>query len=61
MAKAVLGVPTTSALIMRLAVDRSLRRILGWERRAQVPSEAMFSRALPNSRRASRQQRSTRR
>ena len=29
-AKAVLGVPTTSALIERLDVDKSLRRILGW-------------------------------
>jgi hypothetical protein len=45
-AKAMLGIPTTSALIERLAVDRSLRRILGWERRAQVPSEATFSRAF---------------
>src|SRR5271156_5774658 len=45
-AKAVLGVPTTSALIERLAVDKSLRRILGWERRSQVPSEATFSRAF---------------
>ena len=35
-AKAVLGVPTTSALIERLDVDKSLRRILGWERRSQV-------------------------
>ena len=25
------------ALIERLAVDKSLRRILGWERRSQVP------------------------
>ena len=33
-AKAVLGVPTTSALIERLDVDKSLRRILGWERRS---------------------------
>src|SRR5271170_1574933 len=41
-AKAVLGVPTTSALIERLDVDKSLRRILGWERRSQVPSEATF-------------------
>ena len=32
--KAVLGIPTTSALIERLAVDKSLRRICGWERRA---------------------------
>src|SRR6201997_4454357 len=45
-AKAVLGVPTTSALIERLEVDKSLRRILGWERRSQVPSEATFSRAF---------------
>ena len=45
-AKAVLGVPTTTALIERLDVDKSLRRILGWERRAQVPSEATFSRAF---------------
>ena len=45
-AKAVLGAPTTSALIERLDVDKSLRRILGWERRSQVPSEATFSRAF---------------
>jgi hypothetical protein len=45
-AKTVLGIPTTSALIERLAIDKSLRRILGWERRAQVPSEATFSRAF---------------
>ena len=42
-AKAMLGVPT---LIERLAVDKSLRRILGRERRSQVPSEATFSRAF---------------
>src|ERR1700735_212264 len=45
-AKAMLGVPTTNALIERLAVDKSLRRILGWEGRSQVPSEATFSRAF---------------
>ena len=45
-AKVVLGIPTTSALIERLDVDKSLRRILGWERRSQVPSEATFSRAF---------------
>ena len=45
-AKAMLGIPTTSALIEQLAVDKSLRRILGWERRSQVPSEATFSRAF---------------
>ena len=31
-AKTVFGIPTTSALIERLAIDKSLRRILGWER-----------------------------
>jgi hypothetical protein len=45
-AKVLLGVPTTSGLIERLEHDKSLRRILGWERRAQVPSEATFSRAF---------------
>ena len=45
-AKTVLNLPTTAALIERLPVDRSLRRICGWERRAQVPSEATFSRAF---------------
>ena len=45
-AKAVLGIPTTTALIERLAVDKPLRHILGWERRSQVPSEATFSRAF---------------
>src|SRR3954470_16425982 len=45
-AKAVLNVPTTSALIERLQVDRSLRRICGWERRSDVPGEWTFSRAF---------------
>jgi hypothetical protein len=45
-AKAMLGIPTTNALIERLAVDKSLRRILGWERRSQLPSEATFSPAF---------------
>jgi hypothetical protein len=45
-AKTVLNLPTTAALIERLHVDRSLRRICGWERWAQVPSEATFSRAF---------------
>ena len=45
-AKVLLGVPTTSALIERLDHDKSLRRILGWERRSQVPSEATFSHAF---------------
>ena len=45
-AKAVLGLPTTRALIERLAIDGSLRRICGWERRAEIPSEPTFSRAF---------------
>ncbi len=42
-AKAVLGFPTTRALIERLIVDASLRRICGWDRRAEIPSEPTFS------------------
>ena len=45
-AKAVLDLPTTSALIERLQVDKTLRRLCGWERAAQMPSEAKFSRAF---------------
>jgi len=45
-AKAVLGLATTTMLIERLKVDKTLRRLCGWERRGQVPSEATFSRAF---------------
>src|SRR3954464_7539591 len=45
-AKAVLNIPTTAALIERLHVDRSLRRICGWERRSDVPGKWTFSRAF---------------
>ena len=45
-AKAVLGLPQTNMLIERLAVDATLRRLCGWQRAAQVPSEATFSRAF---------------
>jgi Transposase domain (DUF772) len=45
-AKAVLGVPTTTALTERLDVDRPLRRMLGWERRSRVLSEATFCRTF---------------
>jgi hypothetical protein len=45
-AKAVLGLPTTAMLIERLAVDKQLRRLCGWEQPGQVPSEATFSRAF---------------
>lgn len=45
-AKAVLDLATTSGLIERLAVDAPLRRLCGWERASQVPSESTFSRAF---------------
>jgi len=45
-AKAVLGLPTTAAVIERLAIDKSLRRICGWNSAREVPSEATFSRAF---------------
>ena len=45
-AKAVVGLPTTSMLIERFAVDKQLRRLCGWEHPGQVPSEATFSRAF---------------
>ena len=45
-AKAVLGLPTTVALIERLQVDATLRRLCGWERVSQVPGEWTFSRAF---------------
>jgi hypothetical protein len=45
-AKAVLGLPTTAVVIERLAIDKSLRRICGWESARDVPSEATFSRAF---------------
>jgi hypothetical protein len=45
-AKAVLNLATTSALIDRLAVDARLRRLCGWERAKAVPSESTFSRAF---------------
>jgi hypothetical protein len=45
-AKAVIGLPTTSMLIDQLAVDKRLRRLCGWEHPGQVPSESTFSRAF---------------
>jgi len=45
-AKAVWNFPTTRALLDRLAHDPTLRRLCGWEKAADVPSEATFSRAF---------------
>ena len=46
LAKAIFALPMTVMLRERLLVDKVLRRICGWERAGQVPSEATFSRAL---------------
>lgn len=45
-AKAVLGLSTTRALIERLAMDRALKRLCGFSMWKQVPDEATFSRAF---------------
>ena len=45
-AKAVFDLTTTRALIERLAVDRTLRRLCGWNEVRELPSEATFSRAF---------------
>lgn len=45
-AKAVLGLSTTRALIERLAMDRVLKRLCGFSMWKPVPDEATFSRAF---------------
>jgi hypothetical protein len=45
-AKAVLNLPTTEALIDRLQVDRSLRRICGFDLFNSIPDASRFSRAF---------------
>jgi hypothetical protein len=45
-AKALYNEPTTKSFIERLRSDETLRRICGWERRNQIPSESTFSRAF---------------
>lgn len=45
-AKAVLGISTTTGLIERLAMDRALKRICGFSIWRKLPSEATFSRAF---------------
>ncbi len=46
LAKAVWNCPTTRALLDLLGADAPLRRLCGWETRADLPSEATFSRAF---------------
>ena len=45
-AKSVYNMPTTRALLDRLASDKKLRRICGWEQKGEIPSESTFSRAF---------------
>ena len=45
-AKAVLNLPTTRTLIERVEADKTLRRLCGWSRPSEVPSESTFSRAF---------------
>jgi hypothetical protein len=45
-AKAVFNFPTTRLLVEMLSVDKTLRRLCGWQRAGEVPSEATFSRAF---------------
>jgi len=45
-AKMIHNLPTTRHLLERLRSDPKLRRICGWERAADLPSESTFSRAF---------------
>lgn len=45
-AKAVYNMTTTRALLDRLECDKKLRRICGWEKKSDIPSESTFSRAF---------------
>jgi uncharacterized protein (DUF4415 family) len=45
-AKKIYKIETNKHLIDRLHCDRVLRRLCGWERRGEIPSEATFSRAF---------------
>lgn len=45
-AKAVFNFSTTRLLIEMLSADKRLRRLCGWQRAGELPSEATFSRAF---------------
>jgi hypothetical protein len=45
-AKAAYNMPTTAALLDRLASDQKMRRICGWEKKSEIPHESTFSRAF---------------
>ncbi|MCW5602772.1 transposase [Nitrosomonas sp.] len=44
--KMIYNLPTTRALLERLATDKSLRRLCGWENKHEVPDEWTFSRVF---------------
>ena len=46
LAKAILNLPTTRALLSRLQVDESLRQFCGWSSVKALPDESIFSRAF---------------
>ena len=46
MAKVLYNMPTTRVLLDRLESDEKVRRICGWERKSDIPSESTFSRAF---------------
>jgi hypothetical protein len=52
-AKAVLDLTATSGLIERLQVDATLRRLCGYERVSEIPSEGTFSRSFAEFARSS--------
>lgn len=45
-AKTVLGIATTAALVERLRMDKCLRRLCGFDVRRKMPGEHLFSRAF---------------
>jgi len=45
-AKAVYNMPTTEMLLDRLKTDIQLRRLCGWEKKQDIPSQSTFSRAF---------------
>ena len=45
-AKAVYNCPTTKGLITLIRGSKNLRRLCGWERKEEIPSESTFSRAF---------------
>ena len=50
--KMVYDMATTRIVLDRLETDRTVRRLCGWERKEDVPSESTFSRTFPSLPRA---------